>query len=90
MEGLSIELLLVILAERGEVTVVEKILREKPDVNVNWMLHGNWSALHKACIYGHDNVVALLLAHPKIDVNVKCYYGYTPLLLDCHYREGGN
>lgn len=73
-------------AHAGREAEVKKILQENPALNVNWKKNENsedWTALHSACLLGHDGIVSLLLAHPKIDVNLKRGDGATPFLVAC-------
>jgi len=64
---------------------VETILGDNPNIDVNWMDGwSTWCALHLACSNGHDPVVAILLAHPAINVNAKGKFGWTPFLRACH------
>jgi len=46
------------------VSEVSSLLRDHPEINVNWANEEQWTA-------HHVEVVKLLLAHPDIDVNVK-------------------
>ena len=41
------------------------------------------TALHRASLNDHVEVVKLLLAHPDIDVNVMNKHGYTPFSYSC-------
>jgi hypothetical protein len=69
----------------SEVTKVRKILKENPEVDVNWTspAHDRTTAIHFGCCQGHDKVVSLLLTHPNIDVNLKDGYGRTPFSYGC-------
>ena len=60
-------------AENGNVSEVKDILRTNPFLDVNWknLYWDSNAALHWACGNNHDAVVAILLAHPGIDVNLK-------------------
>ena len=70
-------------ARDGRDEEVKRILREDP-INVNWTDYSLCdTALHWACSKGHDKVVALLLAHPTIDVNQKTSHGDTPFMKGC-------
>ena len=51
-------------AEQGDVEAVSTLLRDHPEINVNW------TALHVSSRFGHSEVVKLLLAHPDIDANI--------------------
>jgi len=61
------------------VSAVSSLLRDHPDINVNWTIpeYNHQTALHIASILGHAEVVKLLLAHPDIDVNLKNISGHT-------------
>ena len=68
-----------------KVEEVERILRENPAIDVNWK-EGEWvgyTAIHIACRWGQDSILAILLAHPDIDVNVKDSGQSTPFMLGC-------
>jgi len=67
----------------GRVSEVSSLLRDHPEINVNWTDSGRWTSLHHASINGHAEVVRLLLAHPAIDVNLKEAFGRTPFSLGC-------
>jgi len=70
----------------GNVEEVREILENHPNVDVNWKNEdwiGHLAAMHRACRYGHDSIVAILLAHPGIKVNVKDSYGHTPFMIAC-------
>jgi len=72
-------------ARRGKSSEVEEILRDNPAINVNWKNEEKrkWTALHEACENGHASVVAMLLAHPGIDVNTRTPFGDTPFKRAC-------
>jgi len=73
-------------ADNGKVKEVKSILRKNPSLNVNWRNEGEYAmtALHAACIYGHDLVVSILLAHPDIIPNLKDEDGDTPFMRACY------
>ena len=73
--------------ENGNVEEVEEILRNNPNVNVNWSSENDEgsTALIIACDNGHDSIVSILLAHPDIDVNQKDNEGWTPFSGACWY-----
>ena len=73
-------------ASSGRVSEVSSLLRDHPEINVNWADLMQWTPLHMASWYSHVEVVKLLLAHPNIDVNVKTDIGETPFLLS--FQEG--
>ena len=73
-------------AEDGRVSDVSSLLRDHPDINVNWTNPDNddpWTALHNASYCGHVEVVKLLLAFPDINANLKDSNGQTPLSFAC-------
>jgi len=75
-------------AYQGKVEEVEEILRDYPNINVNWVNeeeNGQPFALQQACSVGHDSVVSLLLAHPDIDVNQKDRGGHTAFIYASAY-----
>jgi len=72
-------------AQRGQVEDLKEILSHNPNLNVNWRnsQFGGFTALTVACDYGHDSIVSILLAHPRINVNPKDENGWTPFLATC-------
>ena len=72
----------------GRVEEVKEILRDHGaiiDVNQSTGEEdGCLVAIHFACMFGHDSIVSLLLAHPDIDVNIKNYMRSTPFLIACY------
>ena len=64
-------------ANVGHASEVSSLLRDHPDIDVNWTISDKWTALHAASYNGYVEVVKLLLAHPDIDVNVKEWGGRT-------------
>lgn len=76
-------------AECGRVKEVKRILRHNPDVDINWgwSQRVRYTPLHQACNGGHDKIVALLLAHPRIDVNRRSDSGETPLYWACFWGK---
>lgn len=70
-------------AKSGNEEAVGRILRENPEVDVNWADEDGFSAFHMACVYDHDRIVAMLLARPDIDVNRRSRGGDTPFLRVC-------
>jgi hypothetical protein len=61
----------------------EALLRDNPDLNVNWEDDDSWTALHRATRMNHAEIVKLLLVHPTIDVNIQIHTGLTPFSLGC-------
>ena len=78
-----VEKILIEAATDGLVSEVSSLLKNNPEINVNWTDSTRWTPLHAASSRGHVEVVKLLLAHPNIDVNSRKYYGQTPLSLGC-------
>lgn len=76
-------------ASFGEEDKVTNILLDNPGINVNWKneKHFNRTALHRACERGYDKMVALLSAHPAIDVNQKEIHGLTPFISACGHQN---
>jgi len=84
----SVEQKLYDAARDGLVSEVSSLLRDNPEINVNWTNPGfyQFAALHRASRWDDVEVVKLLLAHPNININVRNRYGQTPLSLGC--QEG--
>jgi len=66
---------------------VSSLLREYPEINVNWANGFRWAPLHAASFRSNVEVVKLLLAHPNIIVNGQDINGSTPILLGCYYGQ---
>jgi len=79
--------LLLVAAEDGRVDILQRIFRELPDVDVNFVPPYGSGALHLACQSGNPAVVSCLLAHPDIDVNVKNFQEQTPFFYACFRGE---
>ena len=71
--------------EEGDLAIVLSLLRDHPDLNVNWANneYDLCTALHIATYSDHAEMVKLLSAHPNINVNLKNTYGSTPFSLGC-------
>jgi len=67
----------------NRVSEISSLLKDHPEIDVNWTDSTRWTALHFACRKGHVEIVKLLLAHPKIDVNLRSSNGDTPLSFGC-------
>ena len=67
-------------AKDGNETLVKEILENNPTLDVNWKNERNSgeTVLLQTCGNGHDAIVAVLLAHPNIDINQKANDGWTP------------
>ena len=75
---------LYLASEAGKVEDVKEILRNNPNLDVNWRNPGEVNtALYVACERGCASIVSILLAHPNIDVNVEDGSGYTPFKRVC-------
>ena len=48
-------------AEKGRASVVSSLLRDHPEINVNWTNEDEWTALYIASSNGRAEVVKLLL-----------------------------
>ena len=70
----------------GRVSEVSSLLSAHPGLDVNWVNTSDYhyTALHRAALNNHVEVVKLLLAHPDINVNFKEIDGRAPLSLGCH------
>ena len=67
-------------AQRGDRDGVEQLVANQrllPEVNCRD--EDGRTALHSAAVSGHDRVVLLLLADPRVDVNCSDKHGVTPL-----------
>jgi len=71
--------------ERNKVEEVEEILRNHPNININWGCDSRTklTALHTACDLGRDKIVPLLLAHSTININANSGVGETPFYKAC-------
>ena len=70
-------------SEGDRVSRVSSLLRDHPEINVNWTNEDEWASLHVASNKDHVEVVNLLLKRPNINVNLNYEYGQTPFLLGC-------
>jgi len=70
-------------SERGNVEEVKRIFLENPNLDVNWRTEREYNntALLAAGVLGHSAIVAILLAHPTIDVNMSNRDRETPFKL---------
>jgi len=71
--------------EGNNVEEVKEILRNNPNLDVNWGddRRGGLSVLHGAGRNDDSPVLPILLAHPDIDVNLKDIDGWTPFCYAC-------
>jgi len=65
------------------VNEVSSLLRDHPEINVNWTDDEQWAPLQVASYNGHVEIAKLLLAHPNINVNLKNESGQTPFSKSC-------
>jgi len=72
-------------AKDGKVDELKEILRNNPNIDVNWEgnLGSGHSPLTVACQGGRGAIVSILLAHPNIDANMKNKSGWTPFNYSC-------
>ena len=83
---LSAERALSSAAMKGDLAMAKRILDEVRDVNVNWVRESSgWTPLQRACAFGRDSIVAILLAHPDIDTNSKDESRKTPFYQACFH-----
>ncbi|KAF0683085.1 Aste57867_24865 [Aphanomyces stellatus] len=72
---------LMLAAWKGRLEIVQLLL-ERPDIHdINLGGNGGRSALHQACMEGHESVVTFLLAQSGCDINAKDRELNTPLML---------
>ena len=62
---------------------IESLLRDHPNIRVNWSNPEQQTALHVASSEGHFAVVKTFLAHPAVNINMQTRNGATPLLCAC-------
>ena len=75
----------------GAYEEVKSILTNHPNIDINCkdQDHFNWTPLHYASLYGHAEVVELLLNHPGINPNSESIHQQTAFALACvHGRVG--
>jgi len=71
----------------GNAAAVARLLR-LPHLNVNWgEEYYDRTALIRACFKGHADIVRMLLADPRVDVNRAQNQGATPLNIACQYQQ---
>ena len=71
-------------AETGHVEEMKAILRDNPSVDVNKAGFISKTSLFMACWNDHDAIVAMLLAHPDISVNLLRNDGLLPFHAVCY------
>ena len=69
-------------AMSGRASEVSSLLRDHPEIDVNFATNNEWTLLYSASFHDHV-VVKLLLAHPNIHINLKNSNGETSLSLCC-------
>ena len=72
-------------ASVNDIAGMLSLLRSTPGLDVNSPneAKGCWTALHLASYTGHVEIVKVLLAHPRINVNLKDVDGCTSIFLAC-------
>jgi len=77
-------------AQNGNIEAVRLLLSDGRLQDVNARCNGgDATVLMRACSSGYSEIVRLLLAHPKIDVNIKESRGYTALVHAVMIHFGG-
>ena len=74
-------------AKNGRASEVSFLLRDHPEVDINWTNEYSWTALQVASRNGLAEVVKLPLAHSKIEVNLKDWSGQTPFSKGCEHGQ---
>ncbi|KAI9034113.1 kinase-like domain-containing protein [Hyaloraphidium curvatum] len=67
----------------GDAGAVEGLLTRQAGLDVNAKDDDGWTGLHHACRKGHEGVVRLLLADPRVDRNAKNPRELTALHIAC-------
>jgi len=79
---------LYLAAKSGNEEEVRQILRNHPEVNLEYRDGHTWTALQCASCNGYARVVEVLLGQPGIDVNLKNLDGgQTPFWLACTWER---
>ena len=73
--------------EKNDIKIAESCLNLKADPNIKTK-DGYWSGLHYAAEKNYPEMCDLLLAHPKINVNIRDNDDWTPLMISCYYGHG--
>ena len=68
----------------GRAFEVSPLLRDHPDLNVNYSNSDESTPLQAASLFDSVEIVKLLLAHPNIDVNLKDIFGRPPISYGCY------
>ena len=75
--------LLLSAAKGGDTNTVISLLRDNPNIDVNYRKANSYymgsTALHYAAEYGHTEVCRILLSNSNIDINAKDNYEWTAL-----------
>ena len=73
--------------KKGDAKEVAELIRQDPGFKVNMGQDGfERTLLHYACWDNRSSpVIPLLLAHPDINVNLRCESGYTPFTAACYF-----
>ena len=53
--------------------------------NVNWRNIGGMTGLHLTALHNYGELLEVLLAHPRVDVNIRNNGSWTPLMEACMY-----
>ena len=78
----SVEEQLGLACEQSRAEEVSALLRDHPDLEINYQDETGHTALHRAL---NATVAKLLLAHPTINVNIQNPSGQTAFFMRCHY-----
>lgn len=72
-------------ADCNDVATVKHILQEHPKVNLGWINkhYNRYTVANQVCYRGHDKILALLLAHPGVNVNMTKPNGVSPFAEAC-------
>ncbi len=79
-------------ARYGQYDLLQNLLNTNDNCLINSQDKFGTSALHLAVMYGHQDVIKILLAHPKINTNLQAYLNnefsskYSPLDMAIKYK----
>jgi len=80
----TLEMQLFEAAKRFELETVSALLRDHPEIDVNFATSAEYTSLHAASCLGQWKL-SNCFWHPKINVNVKTSIGQTPHSIGCQY-----